>query len=64
MPRQTIDCRTMPSEVGCTLTLTGETEEVLSAAALHAVAVHGHEDTPDLREHLRAALSDEVPAPV
>jgi hypothetical protein len=57
MARMTIDCRTMPSEANCSLTLTGETEEVLRAAAAHAVDVHGHTDDDELRDGLRSALT-------
>jgi hypothetical protein len=33
------------------------------AAAAHAVAKHGHQDTPELREMLRGALQTAEPAP-
>ncbi len=59
MTRKIIDCRTIPNEVGCTLALTGEPAELVAAAAQHAVAVHGHTDSPQLREQLRGALADE-----
>jgi hypothetical protein len=58
MARKIVDCRDTPSESGCTLTLTGEAEEVVEAAAQHAVAVHGHTDDAQLREGLRAELRD------
>lgn len=57
MTRMTIDCRTMPSESGCTLTISGEPEEVLRAAAAHAVDVHGHREDAELRDGLRSALT-------
>ncbi|WP_211176679.1 DUF1059 domain-containing protein [Pseudonocardia acidicola] len=57
----TIDCRTMPSETGCTLTISGEEEEVLRAAAAHAVDVHGHTDGEELRSGLRQALTRGAP---
>jgi predicted small metal-binding protein len=60
--RKVIDCREQPSESNCTLTIAGQEEEVLRAAAEHAVSVHGHTDGPELRAGLRAALKDEVPA--
>ena len=60
MPRMMLDCRQMPSESGCSLTLTGEEGEVLEAGAAHAVAVHGHTDGDELRAGLRAGLQ-EVP---
>ncbi|WP_214364490.1 DUF1059 domain-containing protein [Pseudonocardia sp. H11422] len=56
MARMTIDCRSMPSESGCTLTISGEQDEVLRAAAAHAVDVHGHADDEELRSALRGAL--------
>jgi predicted small metal-binding protein len=62
MVRKMIDCRSAPSEIGCTLTIAGQEEEVLDAAVAHAVAKHGHEDTPELRDALRASLQDVEPA--
>jgi len=60
--RKMIDCRDQPSESNCTLTIAGEEDEVVRAAAEHAVSVHGHTDGPELREMMRAGLKDEVPA--
>jgi predicted small metal-binding protein len=62
MARKMVDCRTMPSEINCTLTIAGEEEEVLDAATAHAAAKHGHENTPELREQLRGGLVDAEPA--
>jgi Protein of unknown function (DUF1059) len=59
MTRKTIDCRTTPNDVGCTLTISGEPGELVTAAAQHAVAVHGHADAPELREQLSSLLADE-----
>lgn len=56
MPRVMADCRRWPSESKCSLTIIGEEHEVISAAAQHAASVHGHEDTPELREQLREFL--------
>ncbi|WP_269070418.1 DUF1059 domain-containing protein [Actinomycetospora endophytica] len=53
-----IDCRDVPSESGCTLTIAGEPDEVLRAAAAHAVDVHGHADGEELRNGLREALRE------
>jgi len=61
MSRKLMDCSTMPSDSGCTLRIAGEEDEVVAAAAAHAVAVHGHEDTPELREQLRTTLADDGP---
>jgi hypothetical protein len=60
MTRKIIDCRLSPSEVGCTLAISGEPEEVLAATVAHVVAVHGHTDGPELRDMLRSALADEA----
>ena len=62
MARKMIDCRTMPSEINCTLTIAGEEDEVLDAAVAHAADKHGHEATPELREQLRGGLVDAEPA--
>jgi hypothetical protein len=56
--RKVLDCRTYPSERGCTLSIEGTEEEVLDAAILHAITAHGHTDGPELREQLRALLID------
>jgi predicted small metal-binding protein len=62
MTRKVADCREFPSESNCTLTISGEEDEVVRAAAEHAVSVHKHEDTPELRTQLREMLKDEVGA--
>jgi hypothetical protein len=54
------DCRRFPSESNCSLTIIGDEEEVLQAAAQHAVSVHGHEDTPQLKEDIRGMLEPEA----
>jgi hypothetical protein len=56
MDRMMVDCRKMPSESNCSLTIAGREDEVLDAATAHAVAKHGHEDTPELREQIRSGL--------
>lgn len=60
MGRKVADCRDFPSESGCTLTISGEEEEVVAAAAQHAASVHGHQDGEELRTFLRDNLKDEV----
>ena len=57
--RKTVDCRTMPSDAGCSLAISGTEEEVVRAAVDHAVASHGHQDSEDLRAGIRAGLVDE-----
>jgi hypothetical protein len=57
--RKVVDCRLYPSEKNCSLTISGTEEEVLTVAIRHAVNEHGHKDTPELREQLKALLKDE-----
>ena len=59
--RKFVDCREMPSESGCDLTMSGSEEHLVEAAAIHAITAHGHDDTPELREEVRASMKDEVP---
>lgn len=62
MSRKVADCRDYPSENNCTLTISGEEDEVLTAATQHAVSAHGHQDTAEVRVWLGEHLKDEVPA--
>ena len=59
MARKMADCRRFPSESNCSLTIIGEEEEVVRAAAEHAASVHDHEDTPELREQIKGMLEPE-----
>jgi predicted small metal-binding protein len=53
MARTYIDCREFPSDMHCTLAIAADSEkELLDAAVQHAVSVHGHSDTPELRKQL------------
>jgi hypothetical protein len=61
--RKFVDCREMPSESNCSLYISGTEDEVVRAASEHAVSVHGHEDTPELREEIRTHLKDESAVP-
>jgi len=61
--RKYIDCREVPSESGCTIAISADDEgELLEAAVQHAVAVHHHPDTPELREKIRQAMHEGAPA--
>ncbi len=61
MQRKFIDCRDYPSEMNCSLFMSaGSEEELLEAAVQHAVAVHGHADTPELRETLRGLFKEDL----
>jgi predicted small metal-binding protein len=61
MARKMIDCGKVPSDIDCTLTIAGKEDEVMEAAVAHAVAKHGHQDTPELHAMIRSGLED-VPA--
>ena len=62
MGRKFVDCREVPSEMNCSLALSADSEdELLEAAVQHAIAVHGHEDTPDLRNMIRSVMRDGTP---
>jgi predicted small metal-binding protein len=63
MGRKYVDCRQIPSEMNCTIAISADTEdEVLQAAAQHAVAIHGHEDNAELREMIRGGIQEGTPA--
>ncbi len=53
------DCRKMPSEKNCSVTIAGTEAEVLPLAAHHAIVDHGHEDTPELHEMVKSTLAPE-----
>ena len=59
MGRKIADCRRFESDNNCSLTIIGEEDEVITVAAQHAAAAHGHQDSPELREQLRALLEPE-----
>jgi predicted small metal-binding protein len=60
--RKFIDCREVPSEINCTIAISADTEsELLEAAVQHAVAVHQHQDTPELRSMIKQAIHEGEP---
>lgn len=62
MSRQYIDCREFPSTMNCSVALSADTEsELLDAAVQHAVAVHGHTDTPEFRKQLASMFKTGTP---
>jgi predicted small metal-binding protein len=60
--RKMVDCRKVPSEINCTLTIAGNEDEVLDAAVAHAVTRHRDEDTPELRQMIMSSMEDVEPA--
>ncbi len=62
MARQYIDCREVPSDSHCTVAIAADSkEELVDAAVQHAVAVHGHTDTPELRQMIAGAIKAGTP---
>lgn len=62
MSRRYIDCRDIPSDSGCTVAISADSDdELLEAAVDHAVRVHGHEDTPEFRTTLKEAFKRGTP---
>ncbi len=62
MGRKFIDCRQIPSEMNCTVAISADSEaELVDAAVQHAVAVHRHQDSPELRNQIKSAIKDGTP---
>ncbi|WP_322045079.1 DUF1059 domain-containing protein [Paraburkholderia sp. J67] len=62
MTRKYIDCREFPSEMNCSVAISADSEkELLEAAVQHAVSVHRHVDTPELRTQLTGIFHDGTP---
>ena len=63
MGRKFVDCRAFPSQMNCSIAISADSEaELLEAAVQHAVAVHGHQDTPELRQQLKGIIKDGMPS--
>ena len=62
MTRKFIDCREFPSDTHCSVAISADSEEeLLGIAVEHAVSVHHHHDTPELRQQLRQLFKDGMP---
>jgi predicted small metal-binding protein len=62
MGRLYVDCREFPSESNCTVAIAADSErELLDAAVQHAVAVHGHTDSPELRTEVAKLIKQGTP---
>ncbi|KVN24954.1 hypothetical protein WJ63_17235 [Burkholderia pyrrocinia] len=62
MPRRYIDCREFPSDTNCSVAISADSDgELLEAAVQHAVTVHQHTDTPELRAQLKTLFRDGTP---
>lgn len=59
MARKYIDCRERPSETNCTVAIAADSEdELVMVATDHAVKVHKHQDTPELRDMIRKGIKE------
>jgi predicted small metal-binding protein len=62
MARKYIDCREFPSDSKCSVAMSADSDaELLDAAVQHAVAVHKHQDTPELRKQLLTLFKSGTP---
>lgn len=62
MSRLFIDCREYPSDTNCSVAICADTEkELLEAAVQHAVAVHQHKDTPEMRQQMKQLFKEGTP---
>jgi predicted small metal-binding protein len=62
MTRKYIDCREFPSEMNCTVAISADSDaELLEAAVQHAVSVHRHADSPELRAQLAKLFHEGTP---
>jgi predicted small metal-binding protein len=62
MARKYIDCREYPSANNCTVAIAADSDkELLDAAVQHAVAVHGHQDTPEFRSQIKGLIKEGTP---
>ena len=57
--RKVIGCRRFPAEKPCSIAISGTEDDVLELAVLHATTVHGHADSPELREQIRSMLEND-----
>ena len=63
MTRYYADCREHPSIMNCSIAISADSkDELLEAAVQHAVSVHEHVDSPELREQLKKGIKEGTPA--
>ncbi|MGB6053783.1 MAG: DUF1059 domain-containing protein [Burkholderiaceae bacterium] len=62
MTRKFIDCREVPSDTHCSVAISADSdEELMQIAVQHAVSVHHHNDSPELRQQLRQNFKEGTP---
>ena len=61
MTRMYIDCREYPSDTNCTVSIAADSKkELIDAAVQHAIAVHGHKDSSELREQMAKMIKTQT----
>lgn len=62
MTRKYVDCREFPSDTNCTVAICADSDsELLEVAVQHAVSVHQHQDTPELRAQIQQLFKEGTP---
>jgi predicted small metal-binding protein len=62
MARKFIDCREIPSESGCTVAISADSEkELIEVAVQHAVKIHDHKETTEFRRKLHQVIKEGSP---
>jgi predicted small metal-binding protein len=63
MTRKYIDCRDYPSQMNCSVAISADSDqELIEAAVQHAVSVHMHQDTPELRSQIQQSIKEGSPS--
>jgi len=57
--KKVVDCRLFPSEIKCSLMISGTEDEFLETAIPHAITRHGHKNSPELRTQIKGMMEDE-----
>ena len=67
MARKLIDCRDYDlvrvDGTNCSITLVGDEDQLFVEALAHGRAMHGMDNTPQLRDRIRTSMRD-APAPL
>ena len=62
MPRKYVDCREYPSDMNCSVAISADNDkELIEAAVQHACAVHGYQDTLELRGEIGKMIKSGMP---
>lgn len=59
MTRYFVDCREVPSEMNCTVSIAADDpDELVEAAEQHMVSVHQHDPGSDLQNEIRDTMHE------